>query len=394
MHESGVFIIGIARTPIGKFGGKLRDLSPADLGAIAIRGCLRRAGIEPGEVGAVVMGHVIKGGHGQLTAKQAAVKAGIPQETPAVNVDMVCSSSHAAIALGIQTIRSGDADVVVAGGMESMSQSYVALHPSLRWGFRFFMERGLELVDMMYRDGLTDSLTMRTMGSEAEDVIREWGITREELDRVAYTSHIRAAEATNRGHFRLEIVPVEVGRETVDSDEGIRVDTSLEKLARLGSVFRPDGLLTAGNSSQLSDGAAALVLASEEKVREAGLKPVARILGYASSGIRSDRFIEGILPATKRLLVKLGASIRDFDLFEVNEAFAVSPLLFEREFGVPKDRVNVFGGAIALGHPIGATGARIVVTLVNALRIRGLKRGISSLCHGTGGGTGIAVEML
>lgn len=389
-----VVILSAARTPIGRFAGRLKDLRPHELGALAIKAALERARVDPRELGIVYMGHVIRAAHGQNTARQAALKAGVPPEVDNVTVDLVCSSGMMAIVNAAQGIMVGDYDLAVAGGMESMSYSYLAIDPSVRWGVRFLLGRELKLIDCMYHDGLTDPIANRVMGEETEDIIEAWGITREELDAVAYQSHMRAAEATSKGYFKNEIAPIEVGGELVDYDEGIRRDTSLDKLAKLKPAFRPNGKLTAGNSSQISDGAAALVLASAEKAEELGVKPLAKILGYSWVGVEPQRFNEGPLPATEKLLRRMGVDINYFDLFEVNEAFASNNVLFNRKFGVPYDRINVFGGAIALGHPVGCSGARIVVTLINALRVKGMKRGLATLCHGTGGGTALAVELL
>ena len=389
-----VVILSAVRTPIGRFAGKLKDFKPHELGAIAIKAAMERAGIDPKDLGIVYMGHVIRAAHGQDTARQAAMKAGIPPEVDNVTVDLVCSSGMMAIINAAQGIMVGDFDLAVAGGMESMSYSYLAIDPSVRWGIRFLLGREMKLIDCMYHDGLTDPIANRVMGEETEDVIEAWGITREELDSVAYQSHMRAAEATDKGYFKNEIVPIEVAGEVMDYDEGIRRDTSLDKLARLRPAFRPNGKLTAGNSSQISDGAAALVVASAEKAKELGLKPIAKILGYSWVGVESQRFNEGPLPATEKLLKRMGVDINYFDLFEVNEAFASNNILFNRKFGVPYDRINVFGGAVALGHPVGCSGARIVVTLINALKTKGLKRGLATICHGSGGGTSMAIEVL
>ncbi|RLF15731.1 MAG: acetyl-CoA C-acyltransferase [Thermoprotei archaeon] len=390
-----VVILSAVRTPIGRFGGKLKDFKPHELGAIAIKAAIEKAGIDPKDLGIVYMGHVIRAAHGQNTARQAAMKAGIPPEVDNVTVDLVCSSGMMAIINAAQGIMVGDYDLAVAGGMESMSYSYLAIDPSVRWGIRFLLGREMKLIDCMYHDGLTDPIANRVMGDETEDVIESWGITREELDNVAYMSHMRAAEATDKGYFKNEIVPIELpGGEVFDYDEGIRRDTSLDKLAKLKPAFRPNGKLTAGNSSQISDGAAALVLASAEKAKELGAKPIAKIIGYSWAGIESQRFNEGPLPATEKLLKRMGVDVNYFDLFEVNEAFASNNVLFNRKFGVPYDRINIFGGAIALGHPVGCSGARIVVTLINVLKHKGMKRGIATLCHGTGGGTALAVEVM
>jgi acetyl-CoA C-acetyltransferase len=393
-----VYIVSAVRTPIGKFGRSLARLPAVELGAIAVREALERAGIEPKQVEFVVMGHVIRAGTGMDTARQAAIRAGIPLEVDAMTVDMVCASGMAAIITAAQAIRAGDYDIVVAGGMESMSQAPFIIPSTTRWGVRHLIGKRLEVLDAMVYDGLTDVFLGKIMGEEADMVAREHGYTREQLDEVAYESHRRAAYAWDHGLFKDEVVPVDVTyngeRVYLDRDEGVRPDTSLEKLAKLPPAFGPNGLHTAGTSSQLSDGAAALVLASEDKVRELGLKPQAKIIGYAVGGVETWRFPEAPIHVVRKLLSRLGMSIADFDYFENNEAFAVNNLLFRDLLGVGLDRLNVFGGAIALGHPLGASGARIVTTLINVLRRKGGRRGIASICHGLGGAAAVALELV
>jgi len=389
-----VYIVSAVRTPIGKFGGVFKDLSPVDLGAIAIKEALRRANIEPSKVDITIMGNILRAGHGQDLARQAAVKAGIPMEIEGYCVDMVCSSGMISVINAAQMIKSEDADIVVAGGMESMSQAMLAVKSEARWGVKMLLGKKLEFIDTMLMDGLTDPFNMKLMGQEADMVAKAHNISRRELDEVAYESHKRAAQATDKGYFLKEIVPVKVGDKEISQDEGIRRDTSIEKLSQLKPAFTPDGLHTAGNSSQISDGASALVLMSEKAVKEYKVEPIAKILGYSWVGIESWRFTEAPIFAVKKLLQKLNMDISQFDYFENNEAFAVNNVLYNRYLGVPYDKLNVFGGAIALGHPIGASGARIITTLINVLSTMGGERGIASICHGTGGSTAIAIELL
>ncbi len=393
-----VYIVSAVRTPMGRFGGALSQVPATDLAAVAIKEALARAGIEARSVEMVYVGHVIRAGTGILSARQAALKAGIPEEIDAVTVEMACSSGMAAIFSAAQAIQSGDAGIVVAAGMESMSQAPFLIPSRARWGIRHLITRRMELQDAMVHDGLYDMFTDRGMGEEADMVAKKHGYTREELDAVAYESHSRALKAWDQGLFKDEVVPVEVrlkaSKIVVERDETLRPGTTLEKLASLPPAFGEDGLHTAGSSSQLSDGAAALLLASKEKVRELGLKPLARILGYSWAAIETWRFPEAPIYAVEKLLRKLGASIKDFDYFENNEAFAVNNLLYRDGLGVSLDKLNVHGGAIAIGHPLGASGARITVTLLNVLKRRGGRRGIASICHALGGATALAVELV
>jgi acetyl-CoA C-acetyltransferase len=392
------YIVSAVRTPIGRFGGALKDFSPSDLGAHAMKAALKRAGVEGKELDLYIFGNVLRAGHGQLVPRQAAVKAGIPQDVDGYAIDMVCSSAMMAVMNAATSIKAGEADLVLTGGTESMSQSGFYLSHKARWGYKFLMGPSEPLVDIMFYDGLTDPLTNDGMGDETECLTSDYEVTRAELDDVAYHSHRRAAAATESGFFKNEIAPIEIKtrRESkiMDTDEGIRPDTSPEGLAKLQPAFAKDGMLTAGNSSQISDGAAALLVASQDAIEKHNLKPLARILGGAISAGESWRFVEAPVPAVKKLLAKLGKTTDDFDLVENNEAFALNSVLFNKVLGIPYEKLNVQGGAIALGHPIGCTGARIIVTLVNGLQERGGKLGLASLCHGTGGGTAVAVELI
>jgi acetyl-CoA C-acetyltransferase len=391
-----VYVVAAARTPLGKFGGALVDFSPADLGAHAMQAALERSGIPGSALDLYIMGNVLRAGHGQLVPRQAAFKAGVPPSVDGYATDMVCSSGMIALINGTLAIRAGEADLVLAGGMESMSQTGFSLSHRARWGYKFLLGNPEQLTDLLLRDGLSDPTTGEGMGDQTERIAESHGFSRKDLDEVAYQSHKRAAEATERGSFKAEIAPIEIttkkGTQVVDRDEGIRPDTTLESLGKLRSAFKKDGVLTAGNSSQITDGAAALVLASQDAVDQHGLKPLAKVLGGAWAGGESWRFTEMPVYAVQKLLAKLNKQIPDFDLVENNEAFAVNSLLFHHMLGVDPDKLNVNGGAIALGHPIGASGARVIVTLVNALKERDRTLGLAALCHGTGGGTAVAIE--
>ena len=392
------YIVSAARTPIGRFGGGLKDFSPTDLGAHAMKAALERAGVEGKDLDLYIFGNVLRAGHGQLIPRQAAVKAGIPQNIDGYAIDMVCSSAMMTVMNAATAIKAGEADLVLTGGTESMSQAGFHLSHKARWGYKFIMGPTEPLLDTMFHDGLTDPIEADGMGNETERLSSEYEVTREELDFVAYHSHQRAAEATASGFFKKEIAPVEIKtrKETtiLDADEGIRADTTPEGLAGLRPAFSKDGVLTAGNSSQISDGAAALLVASEAAIEKYNLNPIAKILGGSVAAGDSWRFVEAPVPAVQKLLAKLGKGIDDFDLVENNEAFALNSVLFNKVLGVPYEKMNVHGGAIALGHPIGCTGARIIVTLLNGLEATGGKLGLASLCHGTGGGTAVAVELV
>ncbi len=393
-----VYIVSAVRTPIGRFGGALKAMSPSDLAAHAMQAALQRANAAPEHLDLYIFGNVLRAGHGQLIPRQAAFKAGIPKEVDGYAVDMVCSSGMMALYNASTLIRAGEADLVLAGGVESMSQAGFFLSHRARWGYKFLLGAPENLVDILLYDGLTDPTTGEAMGEQTERLAAEHGISRAELDEIAALSQQRAHEATEKGIFAHEIAPIEIstrkGTTIFDRDEGIRPETTIETLAKLRPAFRKDGVLTAGNSSQISDGAAALVLASAEAVERYGLTPIARVLGGAWAAGETWRFPEAPIPAVRQLLDRLNMRIEDFDLFENNEAFAINNILFHRMLGVPYEQLNVLGGAVAIGHPIGASGARIVVTLLNALRHYEKTLGLAAICHGTGGGTALAVERL
>jgi len=393
-----VYIVSAVRTPLGRFGGALAGFSPVDLGAHAMRAALEQAGVPGDALDLYIFGNVLRAGHGQSVPRQAAFKAKIPETVNGYAVDMVCSSGMMSVMNAATTIRSGDAEIVLAGGMESMSQAGFFLSHRARWGYKLLLGSPEQLTDTLLYDGLTDPTTSETMGEQAERLAAAYNVTRPDLDEVAFYSQKRAAIATEQGWFKREIVPIEIqgkkGSQLMDTDEGIRIETTLESLAKLKPAFREDGVFTAGNSSQISDGAAALVLASARAVERYGLKPLARVVGGAWIGGETWRFPEVPILAVNKLLDKLKMRIYDFDLFENNEAFALSSVLFNRVLGVPYEKLNVYGGAIALGHPIGASGARIIVTLLNALQQRNGQLGLAAVCHGTGGGTAIALERL
>jgi acetyl-CoA C-acetyltransferase len=393
---SEVYIVSAARTPIGRFGGALTDFSPTDLGAHAMKAAIERSGIPADALDLYIMGNVLRAGHGQLLPRQAAYKAGIPESINGYAVDMVCSSAMLSLINGATAIRASEADIVLAGGMESMSQAGFSLSHRARWGYKFLLGAPEQLKDILLNDGLTDGATGEGMGDQTERLAEEYGFSRKDVDEIALYSQQRAAAATERGAFKNEIAPIEIktkkGTQIVDADEGIRGDTTPESLAKLRPAFKSDGILTAGNSSQISDGAAALVLASQSAVDQYGLKPIAKFLGGAWAGGPTWRFTEVPVTAVKKLQEKLKLQISDFELVENNEAFAVNSLLFNKNLGIDLEKLNVNGGAIALGHPIGASGARIIVTLINALTEQDKTLGLASLCHGTGGGTAVAIE--
>ncbi len=392
------YIVSAVRTPIGKFGRSLAPLSAVELGAIVIKEAVRRAGIGPKDVEEVIMGNVLSGGLGQNPARQAAQLAGIPEEVDAFTVNKVCASGLRAVASAAQAIKAGDEDIVVAGGMESMSNAPFILPARLRWGVKLIYWNPPQLVDLLVWDGLRDPFLNMAMGEIADREAKRHKVSRREADEFAYMSHMRAAEATEKGYFKEEIVPIDVEKDGVriflDRDEGIRPDTSIEKLSRLKPVFTKDGVTTAGNASQISDGASAVVVMSGRKVEELGVKPLAKIIGYSWGAMGEGNFIVAPVPVTRKLLKKLGMTIDDVDLVEHNEAFAVASIIVSRMLGIPFEKLNVHGGAIALGHPIGASGARILTTLIYALRRRGLKRGLATICHGGGGALSMVIELV
>ncbi len=387
--STDVFVVSAVRSAMGRFGGSFKDLTPPQLAAPVMKAALERAGVDGEKLDLVIMGNVLRGGHGQLVPRQAAFLAGIPKHVDALAVDMVCSSGMAAVMTGASQIKAGEVDLILAGGLESMSGSGFGMDSRTRWGHKY-APGGLKITDLMARDGLTDPDSGEAMGEQTERLIGEEKVSREELDEVAAMSNQRAAAATAVGAFADEII--DVGG--LASDEGIRPETTTESLGLLKPAFRRDGTLTAGNSSQISDGAAALVLASDRAIKEQGLTPIARITGSAWAAGEPYRFPEAPIPAVEKLLKREGKAISDFDLFENNEAFALNSVLFTRRLGVDFDQLNVNGGAIALGHPIGCSGARIMVTLIHSLRHRSGSLGLAAICHGTGGGTVTSLELV
>jgi acetyl-CoA C-acetyltransferase len=388
-------ILGACRTPIGSFGGQFKDLSASNLGAIVIREVVGRARVEPTQVGDVVMGCVLQAGAGMNVARQAALRAGLPIEVPAETVNRVCGSGLQAVVHAVEAISVGFVDTVVAGGTESMSNAPYLLKGA-RWGYRL---GHAEAVDAMLAEGLTCAINSCHMGITAEEIAGRFGITRADQDAFAVESQQRTARAVRDGIFRAEIASVPVPRKKgdpvpVDTDEYPRGDTSLEKLAALRPAFKKDGTVTAGNASGINDGAAALVIATEARAKAVGTPPLARVLAYATAGV--DPMIMGMGPvaAVRQAVERAGVTLDRVDLFELNEAFAAQSLAVVRELGLDPAKVNVHGGAIALGHPIGASGARILTTLVYALRARKLRYGVAALCIGGGMGIAMAVEAL
>lgn len=387
-------ISAIARTAIGRFGGGFQPLQAVDLGGAAIAAVLERSGLDGSQIDEVLFGHVIQAGAGQITSRQAAVRGGVPMTVPATTINKVCLSGMTAIALGDKDIRLGEATFVVAGGMESMTNAPYVVRDA-RWGARI---GDTSLVDTMNHDGLWCAFDRCTMGESSDARNLVLGIGREEQDAWSAESHRRAAEATASGHFAGEIVPVMVPQRkgdplTVATDEGIRADSTEEGLARLRPAFRADGSITAGNASQISDGAAAVVLADAAAAAAAGLPVLATILGYGQVGGPDATLHERPATALQAALHRAEMTPSDLDLVEINEAFAAVALWSARLLDIPHDRVNVHGGAVALGHPLGATGARIVVTLINALRARGGGIGAAALCGGGGQGDALVLEV-
>ena len=388
-----VVIAGACRTAIGKMGGVLSTVPAVDMGSIVIKEALKRAGVPADQVDHVYMGCVIQAGLGQNVARQASLNAGLPIETPAVTVNVVCGSGLYCVNMAAQMIQAGDADIVVAGGMESMSMAPFAL-PKARFGYR--MNNGT-LVDTMVNDALTDAFNHYHMMITAENVAEQWGLTREELDEFAAASQQKAVAAQESGRFKDEIVPVEVKQRKqtviVDTDEGPRAGTTAESLSKLRCCSgKPDGVVTAGNASGINDGAAAVVVMSEEKAKELGVTPMATWVAGALGGVDPSIMGVGPVASTKKVLAKTGMSIDDFDLIEANEAFAAQSLAVGRELGINPEKLNVNGGAIALGHPVGASGCRILVTLLHEMQKRDAKKGLATLCIGGGMGCTTIVE--
>ena len=386
-----VVVAAAARTPVGSFNGALAGKAAHELGEVAIRGALERAGVEPGEVDEVVMGQILQAGEGQNPARQASVAAGVPVETPAWGLNQLCGSGLRAVAVGAQQIMQNDASIVVAGGQESMSQAPHCVH--LRSGTKM---GPAEMIDSMIVDGLWDAFNGYHMGVTAENVARQWQITREEQDRFAVTSQNRAEEAQKAGRFRDEIVPVTVrtrkAETVVEDDEYIRHGVDYGSLAKLRPAFEKDGTVTAGNASGINDGAAAVVLMTGAEAERRGIAPLARIRSWAHAGVDPAIMGSGPIPASRKALEKAGWSVDDLDLVEANEAFAAQACAVNKDLGLDPARVNANGGAIAIGHPIGASGARVLTTLLFEMGRRGASKGLATLCIGGGMGIAMCVE--
>ena len=386
-------IISACRTPIGKFGRSLVGVSATQLGALVVEEALRRGKVRPKVVDEVIMGNVVSAGLGQNPARQASIHAGVPFGVGSFTLNKVCGSGLKAVMLAAQSVKAGDSDLVVAGGMESMSNApYLAR--GVRWGTKFGDAR---LLDAMIADGLWDAYHNYHMGITGENIAKRYGIGRKEADEFSVESHLKAAKASAAGVFDPEVVKVKIakeGGEVVEfaRDEGPRADTTVEKLGRLKPAFKPDGVLTAGNSSQLSDGASAVVVASREKADELGVKPLARVVAYGTGGVEPGRVMEAPIPTTKALLSRAKMAVDDVDLFEHNEAYSTASIAVRRALGVDPSRFNVNGGAVALGHPIGCSGARILTTLIYALKRTGKRTGLATLCLGGGNAVSMIIE--
>jgi acetyl-CoA C-acetyltransferase len=390
-----VVIVGAARTAIGSFGGSLKGIPARQLGAICIKEALSRAGVAPELVEEVIMGNVLQAGLGQNVARQMSLDAGIPKEVPAMTINKVCGSGLRAVELAAQIIKAGDADIIVAGGAENMSAAPYAV-PSGRWGARMF---DAKMVDVMVNDGLWDAFNNYHMGITAENVAEQWGLTREELDEFSLASQQKAEAAIKAGKFKDEIVPVVIPQrkgdpKVFDTDEHPKFGSTIEGLAKLKPAFKKDGgVVTAGNASGINDSGAAVVVMSAKKAEELGIKPLVKIVSYASAGV--DPKIMGVGPiyATQKALAKAGLEVKDLDLYEANEAFAAQSVAVGKELGFDLEKLNVNGGAIALGHPIGASGCRILISLIyEMLKREDCKKGLATLCIGGGMGTAMIVE--
>jgi acetyl-CoA C-acetyltransferase len=396
MNTRDAVILSAARTPTGKFQGALKGFTAPELGAIAIKEAVKRAGVDPAEVDEVIMGCVVQAGVGQAPARQAALKAGLPVEVSALTVNMVCGSGLRAVALAAQSVRLGDMDVVVAGGMESMSNIPYAM-PGARDGYRMGNQ---QVIDLMINDGLWCPFENWHMGNTGEIVAEKHQITRETQDEFAYNSHRKAYEAQQRGYFKDEIIPIEIQQRkgdpiVFDYDEPVRQDTTVDALAKLKPAFKKDGgTVTAGNAPGVNDGGSALVVTSTEKASELGVEPLARVVSYAVSGIDPKYIMLAPVEGVRRAVKKAGWELKDVELFELNEAFSVQALGVVKELGIDPELVNVNGGAVAIGHAIGNSGGRVLTTLLYEMKRRGVKRGVAGLCLGGGNSVAMAVERI
>jgi len=389
-----VVLASAVRTAVGKFGGTLKDINAPQLGGYAIAESIKRAGIEGKDIQEVMMGNVVSAGLGQNPARRAMIFAGLPYEIGAFTINKVCGSGLKAVMIAADAIKSGSYGIIVAGGMENMNQCPYLLTKA-RYGYRLFNG---ELVDAMVHDGLWDIHNDFHMGLTGEIVAERFNITREEMDALACESHLKAAKATEEGRFKDEILPLEIPQRKgdpiiFDKDEGVRPDTTRERLAKLKPAFKKDGMVTAGNASQISDGASALVVMAKSEAEKRGVEPLARVVAYNTSGLEPEYVMSAPIPSVKALLKDNGFTIDDIDIFEHNEAFASASVAVRREIGVPDEKFNVNGGAVALGHPIGCSGARVLTTLLYAMKDRNAGRGLATLCLGGGNAVSMIVEM-
>jgi len=389
-----VVIASIVRTPVGTFGGSLKNIPAVTLGVITVKEVLKRTGIKPDQVENVILGNVLQTGLGQNPARQVLIHSGIPQDVPAMTINKVCASGLRAITLAAQIIKAGDADIIVAGGFENMSMAPFIL-PKVRWGYRM---GDSTIVDVMIKDGLSCAFNQYHMGITAENVAEKWNVTRKELDEFSLNSQIKSEKAIKSGKFKDEIIPVEIpvkkgDPQIFDTDEHPRSGTTIENLTKLRPAFKSDGKVTAGNASGINDGSSAALVMSADKAKELAIEPMARIVSYASAGVDPALMGTGPIPASQKALKKANWSIADLDLIEANEAFASQAIVVNRELGWDENMVNVNGGAIALGHPIGASGARILTTLIYEMKKRNSKKGIATLCIGGGQGCALTIEM-
>ncbi len=388
-----IVIASGVRTPIGNYGGTLAEVSAVELGAIVIKEALKRANVKPEEVDEVYMGCILQAGLGQNVARQAAIKADIPSQIPATTINMLCGSGLRTVSLAAQTIIAGDNDIVVVGGTENMSQAPYLL-PKARWGIKM---GHTQLIDSMIHDALTDAFHDYHMGITAENLVEKYSLTREEQDQFAVESQNKASRAILEGKFKEEIIPVTIPQKKgepiiIDTDEFPKSGVTIEKIGKLKPAFKKDGSVTAANASGINDGAAALVIMTKEKADELGIEPLATLVSYANAGVEPSIMGIGPVPATQKALSKAGLTLEDIDLIEANEAFAAQALAVGKELGWVYDRVNVNGGAIALGHPVGASGARILITLLHEMKRRASKYGLATLCIGGGMGTAVIVK--
>ena len=391
MKADDIVIVAAARTPVGSFNGSLASLPAHELGKIVITAAMERAGLKPEDVSEVILGQVLTAAQGQNPARQASIHAGLPNETPAWGLNQVCGSGLRAVVNGAQQIALGSSDIVIAGGQESMSQSVHAAH--LRNGVKM---GNLEMIDTMIKDGLWDAFNGYHMGNTAENVAKKWQITREQQDNFAVASQNKAEAARKAGKFKDEIVPVTIktrkGDIVVDQDEYIREGATLDSVAKLRPAFDKEGTVTAGNASGINDGAAVVVLMTADEAKKRGLKPLARIASWAQAGVDPAVMGSGPIPASRKALENAGWTVKDLDLIEANEAFAAQACAVNKDLGWDTDKVNVNGGAIAIGHPIGASGARVLVTLLHEMQKRDAKKGLTTLCIGGGMGIAMCVE--